>query len=88
MPHETWERTRKVNLDGSFYIVQGTIHRLGTHSGPYLLSAVANQMKTQSPQGGSIIGISSISALVGGELQWSVLYPRTQAMTRLPDVDF
>ncbi|KDQ30834.1 hypothetical protein PLEOSDRAFT_1037677 [Pleurotus ostreatus PC15] len=53
MPLETWEITRKVNLDGSFYIVQ----------------AVANQMKTQVPQGGSIIGISSISALVGGELQ-------------------
>jgi len=53
MPHATWERTRQVNLDGSFYVVQ----------------AVANQMKTQTPQGGSIIGISSISALVGGELQ-------------------
>ncbi|KAF8640413.1 hypothetical protein AX17_000079 [Amanita inopinata Kibby_2008] len=53
MPHAVWERTRSVNLDGSFYIVQ----------------AVANQMKNQTPQGGSIIGISSISALVGGELQ-------------------
>ncbi|EMD42067.1 hypothetical protein CERSUDRAFT_42976 [Gelatoporia subvermispora B] len=53
MPHSTWERTRQVNLDGSFYIVQ----------------AVANQMKVQMPQGGSIIGISSISALVGGEFQ-------------------
>jgi L-rhamnose 1-dehydrogenase len=53
MPQATWERTRQVNLDGSFYVTQ----------------AVANQMKTQSPQGGSIIGISSISALVGGELQ-------------------
>ena len=31
--------------------------------------AVANQMKSQTPQGGSIIGISSISALVGGEYQ-------------------
>jgi L-rhamnose 1-dehydrogenase len=27
-------------------------------------------MKVQTPQGGSIIGISSISALVGGEMQW------------------
>ncbi|KAK7064257.1 short-chain dehydrogenase reductase sdr [Favolaschia claudopus] len=53
MPHATWERTRQVNLDGSFFIVQ----------------AVANQMKIQTPQGGSIVGISSISALVGGELQ-------------------
>ncbi|KAG6911992.1 hypothetical protein DXG01_000240 [Tephrocybe rancida] len=32
-------------------------------------AAVANVMKSQSPPGGSIIGISSISALVGGELQ-------------------
>ena len=32
--------------------------------------AVANQMKAQTPQGGSIIGISSISALVGGGMQW------------------
>jgi len=53
MPKEIWDRTRQVNLDGSFYIVQ----------------AVANQMKSQEPQGGSIIAISSISALVGGELQ-------------------
>ncbi|EEB90580.1 hypothetical protein MPER_11191 [Moniliophthora perniciosa FA553] len=53
MPHATWERTRQVNLDGSFYVVQ----------------ACANQMKSQTPQGGSIVGISSISALVGGELQ-------------------
>lgn len=53
MPLATWERTRSVNLDGSFLIVQ----------------AVANQMKNQIPQGGSIIGVSSISALVGGEMQ-------------------
>ncbi|KAJ7786273.1 hypothetical protein B0H16DRAFT_1657652 [Mycena metata] len=53
MPHATWERTRQVNLDGSFFVVQ----------------AVANQMKNQTPQGGSIVGISSISALVGGEMQ-------------------
>ncbi|KAJ3799889.1 hypothetical protein GGU11DRAFT_459747 [Lentinula aff. detonsa] len=53
MPHATWERTRQVNLDGSFYVTQ----------------AVANQMKVQTPQGGAIIGVSSISALVGGEFQ-------------------
>lgn len=35
-----------------------------------LVLAVANQMKEQVPQGGSIIGISSISALVGGGMQW------------------
>ncbi|KAF8168139.1 hypothetical protein B0H34DRAFT_779579 [Crassisporium funariophilum] len=53
MPLETWERTRQVNLDGTFYIVQ----------------AVANQMKNQTPQGGSLIAISSISGLLGGAQQ-------------------
>ncbi|KAI0275101.1 NAD-P-binding protein [Gloeopeniophorella convolvens] len=61
MPIELWERTRSVNLDGSFYITQ----------------AVARQMKEQVPQGGSIIGISSISALVGGSQQ--VHYTPTKA---------
>ncbi|KAJ3758659.1 hypothetical protein EV360DRAFT_94535 [Lentinula raphanica] len=61
MPHATWERTRQVNLDGSFYVTQ----------------AVANQMKAQTPQGGAIIGVSSISALVGGEFQ--VHYTPTKA---------
>ncbi|KLO17030.1 NAD-P-binding protein [Schizopora paradoxa] len=53
MSIDVWERTRQVNLDGAFYVIQ----------------AVANQMKRQQPQGGSIIAISSISALVGGGLQ-------------------
>ncbi|KZV86813.1 3-oxoacyl-reductase [Exidia glandulosa HHB12029] len=53
MPHELWKRVQAVNLDGAFYVVQ----------------AVANQMKAQTPQGGSIIAISSISALVGGGMQ-------------------
>lgn len=35
-------------------------------------TAAAIQMKNQQPQGGSIIGVSSISAFFGGELQWSV----------------
>ncbi|KIJ32046.1 hypothetical protein M422DRAFT_61591 [Sphaerobolus stellatus SS14] len=53
MPREIWSRTRQVNLDGSFYIMQD----------------IANQMKAQEPQGGAIVAISSISALVGGEFQ-------------------
>ena len=53
MDIDVWHRTRNVNLDGAFYITQ----------------AVARQMKAQVPQGGSIIGISSISALVGGGQQ-------------------
>ena len=43
----------RTNLDGAFYATQ----------------AAARQMASQSPQGGSIIGISSISALVGGASQ-------------------
>ncbi|KAL8826288.1 MAG: hypothetical protein Q9170_007460 [Blastenia crenularia] len=46
-------KTIRTNLDGSFYAVQ----------------AAARQMASQSPSGGSIIGVSSISALVGGGQQ-------------------
>ncbi|KAL1761012.1 hypothetical protein FB107DRAFT_286615 [Schizophyllum commune] len=61
MPVETYARTRAVNLDGSFFITQ----------------AVAKQMKEQVPQGGTIVGVSSISAFVGGEYQ--VHYTPTKA---------
>ncbi|GJN90058.1 hypothetical protein Rhopal_003056-T1 [Rhodotorula paludigena] len=50
IPHDVWRKTRGVNLDGAFYVVQ----------------AVAKQMKEQQPQGGAIVAVSSISALVGG----------------------
>lgn len=51
LPHDLYDRTVRTNLDGAFYVVQ----------------AAARQMAlAQSPPGGSIIGISSISALVGG----------------------
>ncbi|KAL8744806.1 MAG: hypothetical protein Q9184_007951 [Pyrenodesmia sp. 2 TL-2023] len=46
-------KTIRTNLDGSFYAVQ----------------AAARQMASQSPSGGSIMGVSSISALVGGGQQ-------------------
>ncbi|GIZ42470.1 hypothetical protein CKM354_000574000 [Cercospora kikuchii] len=42
--------TIQTNLNGAFFAVQ----------------AAAQQMSTQEPRGGSIIGVSSISALVGG----------------------
>ncbi|OAL70090.1 hypothetical protein A7D00_5619 [Trichophyton violaceum] len=49
-----FDRTTSVNLGGAFYVTQ----------------AAARQMAlSQSPPGGSIIGVSSISALVGGGLQ-------------------
>ncbi|KAF6822105.1 putative short-chain dehydrogenase [Colletotrichum plurivorum] len=50
---DLFTKTVRTNLDGAFYIVQ----------------AAARQMSQQSPPGGSIVGISSISALVGGGLQ-------------------
>ncbi|CRK37016.1 hypothetical protein BN1708_007271 [Verticillium longisporum] len=50
---DLFTRTVRTNLDGAFYFVQ----------------AAARQMAAQSPPGGSIIGVSSISALVGGGLQ-------------------
>lgn len=74
LPYETWERTRQVNMDGAFCVVQG--ESLGHRLYQYMMTldsiAVSNQMKRQTPQGGSIIAMSSISALVGGELQWYV----------------
>lgn len=49
----SYQRHVDTNLSGAFYAVQ----------------AAAQQMSKQEPQGGSIIGISSISALVGGAQQ-------------------
>ncbi|MCJ1475740.1 L-rhamnose-1-dehydrogenase [Lambiella insularis] len=50
---DLYSHTVRTNLDGAFYATQ----------------AGARQMASQTPSGGSIIGISSISALVGGGLQ-------------------
>ncbi|CBX97733.1 similar to short-chain dehydrogenase/reductase SDR [Plenodomus lingam JN3] len=48
-----WSKTLSTNLTGAFHTLQ----------------AAAHQLTSQSPPGGSIIGISSISALVGGASQ-------------------
>ncbi|SPO07129.1 related to short-chain alcohol dehydrogenase [Cephalotrichum gorgonifer] len=54
MDGDLFANTVRTNLDGAFYFVQ----------------AAARQMaRGQSPPGGSIIGMSSISALVGGARQ-------------------
>ncbi|PQZ84529.1 MULTISPECIES: SDR family NAD(P)-dependent oxidoreductase [unclassified Brevundimonas] len=57
MPVETLRRTMEVNLHGAYFMTQ----------------AAANQMVRQGPdaqgRGGAIVAISSISALVGGEMQ-------------------
>ncbi|KAH8169484.1 enoyl-(Acyl carrier protein) reductase domain-containing protein [Sarocladium implicatum] len=47
-------KTVRTNLDGAFYVVQAAARQMALH---------------QEPSGGSIIGVSSISALVGGGLQ-------------------
>ena len=49
----SFQKHLNINLSGAFYAVQ----------------AAASQMSQQQPQGGSIVGISSISALVGGAQQ-------------------
>lgn len=50
---DLWSQTLTTNLSGAFHTIQ----------------AGAQQLSSQSPPGGSIIGISSISALVGGAYQ-------------------
>lgn len=49
-----FEATARTNMDGAFYVTQAAARQMALH---------------QSPPGGSIIGVSSISALVGGGLQ-------------------
>jgi L-rhamnose 1-dehydrogenase len=51
---DLFSRTVRTNLDGAFYVVQAAARHMATG---------------QTPAGGSIIGISSISALVGGGQQ-------------------
>lgn len=53
MQASTWRKVQDVNLNGAFFATQ----------------AAARLMARQTPQGGSIIAIASISALVGGEFQ-------------------
>ena len=48
---DLFDKTVRTNLDGAFYVVQAAARQMARH---------------QSPPGGSIIGVSSISALVGG----------------------
>ncbi|KAK2596633.1 hypothetical protein QQS21_006309 [Conoideocrella luteorostrata] len=48
---DLFEATVRTNLDGAFYVTQAAARQMALH---------------QSPPGGSIIGVSSISALVGG----------------------
>jgi L-rhamnose 1-dehydrogenase len=51
---DLFSTTVRTNLDGAFYVTQAAARQMALH---------------QTPSGGSIIGMSSISALVGGGLQ-------------------
>ncbi|SPO24778.1 related to Glucose 1-dehydrogenase / peroxisomal 2,4-dienoyl-CoA reductase [Ustilago trichophora] len=53
MEVDTWRKVQEVNLNGAFFATQ----------------AAARLMARQTPRGGSLIAIASISALVGGEFQ-------------------
>jgi L-rhamnose 1-dehydrogenase len=68
MPDDLWKRVQAVNLDGSFYVTR----------------EVANQMAQQSPKGGAIVAISSISALVGGAEQTHYTPTKAGIKVRLP----
>jgi L-rhamnose 1-dehydrogenase len=54
MPPSLLSNTVRTNLDGAFYVTQAAARQMARHN---------------SPPGGSIIAISSISALVGGGMQ-------------------
>ncbi|SCZ98212.1 BZ3500_MvSof-1268-A1-R1_Chr3-2g06224 [Microbotryum saponariae] len=74
IPRGVWRSTRAINLDGAFYFVQVRKREpdfvmarvLTDRAEGWITQACARQMKEQIPQGGSIVAVSSISALVGG----------------------
>ncbi|CBQ71811.1 related to Glucose 1-dehydrogenase [Sporisorium reilianum SRZ2] len=53
MEASTWRKVQDVNLNGAFFATQ----------------AAARLMARQTPRGGAIVAVASISALVGGEFQ-------------------
>lgn len=64
MPLDTWERTRQVNLDGTFYIVQGVVslQRSFGHDNDTVhvyFVAVSSQMKALNPQDHHIFNLRS-----------------------------
>ncbi|KAI8964271.1 NAD(P)-binding protein [Daldinia sp. FL1419] len=61
---DLWSRTVRTNLDGAFYVVQAAARQMASQ--PPIPSSFLSGAK---PHRGSIIGLSSISALVGGGRQ-------------------
>ncbi|KAI1389271.1 3-oxoacyl-reductase [Hypoxylon trugodes] len=60
---DLWSRTVRTNLDGAFYVVQAAAQQMASQE-PLTTSSYSQQKHR-----GSIIGLSSISALVGGGRQ-------------------
>ncbi|KAI1136289.1 3-oxoacyl-reductase [Hypoxylon sp. FL0543] len=60
---DLWSKTVRTNLDGAFYVVQAAARQMASQE-PLSTSAYSSQKHR-----GSIIGLSSISALVGGGRQ-------------------
>lgn len=58
---DLFSNTIRTNLDGAFYVTQAAARQMALH---------------QTPSGGSIIGMSSISALVGGACRHIIHRPR------------
>ncbi|KAF3063834.1 L-rhamnose-1-dehydrogenase [Daldinia childiae] len=61
---DLWSRTVRTNLDGAFYVVQAAARQMASQE-----PLPSSSSSWGKPQRGSIIGLSSISALVGGGQQ-------------------
>ncbi|KAI1642785.1 NAD(P)-binding protein [Daldinia loculata] len=61
---DLWSRTVRTNLDGAFYVVQAAARQMASQE-----PLPSSSSSWRKPQRGSIIGLSSISALVGGGQQ-------------------
>ncbi|KAI4863124.1 NAD(P)-binding protein [Hypoxylon rubiginosum] len=68
MPGDLWTKTARTNLDGAFYVVQAAARQMASQE-PLPSAQPAWGGAGGRPHRGSIIGVSSISALVGGGRQ-------------------
>ncbi|KAI2609218.1 3-oxoacyl-reductase [Hypoxylon sp. NC1633] len=66
---DLWSRTVRTNLDGAFYVVQAAARQMASQEPAPSPSPFASAYSGQQKHRGSIIGLSSISALVGGGMQ-------------------
>ncbi|KAI0155432.1 3-oxoacyl-reductase [Hypoxylon sp. FL1284] len=59
---DLWTKTARTNLDGAFYVVQAAARQMASQE-------PSSEGSGGTPRRGSIIGLSSVSALVGGGRQ-------------------